>query len=101
MVCGAGTAGCVLANRLSSDRSKKVLVLERGTFIADTIGKIPFLSSLRLVLGFYGTKINTEPQAELRDRCPEVWVGKMVGGGSAVNCTIYTRGSFGERASSE
>ncbi len=99
IICGAGTAGCVLANRLSAPasdgRRPKVLVLERGTFISDPIARIPFLSSLRLHLNFYATGIKTAPQKQLLDKRHDVWVGKLVGGGSAVNCCIYTRGSYG------
>ncbi|KAE8215636.1 hypothetical protein CF327_g1116 [Tilletia walkeri] len=96
IVIGAGTAGCVLANRLSQDGSKQVLVLERGTYMSDTVAKIPLLSSGRAMQEFYTTAIKSEPQSAFEGRTSTLQVGRMVGGSSAINATVYSRGAHCE-----
>ncbi|KAE8225202.1 hypothetical protein CF319_g2008 [Tilletia indica] len=76
IVIGAGTAGCVLANRLSQDGSKQVLVLERGTYMSDTVAKIPLLSSGRAMQEFYTTTIKSEPQSAFEGRTSTLQVGR-------------------------
>ena len=46
-------------------------------------------------MGGFSTKIASVPQPGIGQRKATVWVGKLVGGGSAVNCCIYTRPGFG------
>ncbi|KAE8206267.1 hypothetical protein A4X06_0g76 [Tilletia controversa] len=79
-IIGAGTAGSVLANRLFQDGSKQVLVLERGTYMSDTLAKIPLLSAARSLQDFYTTTIKSEPQPGFEGRTSAVQIGRMVGG---------------------
>lgn len=92
IIIGAGTAGCVLANRLSEDPQTDVLVVEAGAHdITQPMAHIPggcgFLMGKRVNWQF-----NTVPQPELNNR--RIWFpqGKTLGGTSAINAMIYMRG---------
>ncbi|OSX60725.1 hypothetical protein POSPLADRAFT_1048097 [Postia placenta MAD-698-R-SB12] len=95
-VLGGGTAGCVLANRLSQDASVSVLVTERGGVNNGWITRIPFLS-MQFVLGGLSTRIwKSVPQNGMNDRVFELAGGHSLGGASKVNVMLYTRGVPGE-----
>ncbi|WP_338689054.1 MULTISPECIES: GMC family oxidoreductase [unclassified Bradyrhizobium] len=90
IIVGAGSAGCVLANRLSADPARKVLVLEAGRaapLASDIPSDWPTMFNTAVDWGFY-----TEPQAGCRGRRVFWPRGKMVGGSGAMNAMIYIRG---------
>lgn len=87
-----GTAGCVLASRLSEDPSTSVLVLERGP-IADTYASlIPMISAAIYRKDTLAVFAKSEPQAYANDRVVEIVRGSALGGTSRVNGMLYTRG---------
>ncbi|HYD59040.1 MAG TPA: choline dehydrogenase [Noviherbaspirillum sp.] len=92
VIVGAGSAGCVLANRLSADPSVTVCLLEAGPpdrspFIRLPIGIIALMMSKTLNWRYF-----TEPQRQLDNRRLFWPRGKTLGGCSASNAMIYTRG---------
>ena len=90
IIVGAGSAGCVLANRLSADPHRKVLVLEAGRaapLASDIPSDWPTMFNTAVDWGYY-----TEPQAGCRGRRIFWPRGKMVGGSGAINAMIYIRG---------
>lgn len=92
IIVGAGSAGCVLANRLTEDGSARVLLLEAGG--AD---RHPYIS-IPLGLGrmhdsrMFDWGYETEPEPALNGRRIEAMRGKVLGGSSSINVMAYTRG---------
>ena len=92
VIVGAGSAGCVLANRLSEDPTHRVLLLEAGgrdwhPFIHMPAG-LAKIAGLKSINWDY----TTVPQAQLGGR--EMWCprGKVLGGSSSINAMCYIRG---------
>jgi choline dehydrogenase len=91
IIIGAGSAGCVLANRLSEDPSVKVLLLEAGGRDTQKEIHIPLAFS-KLFKGSCDWTYFTEPEPRLANRSLYWPRGKVLGGSSSINAMIYIRG---------
>jgi choline dehydrogenase len=92
IIIGAGSAGCVLAERLSEDPRIQVLLLEAGTQGSSLLNDTPAMT-VKLI-GNPQTDWNhiAEPDPTLNGRAVGWAAGKMLGGGSAINGLVYIRG---------
>ena len=93
IVVGAGSAGCVLANRLSTHSENRVLLLEAGGRDSNTLFRLPMLMGRLMHSGIYNWKYYTEPEAHLEGRRVFWPRGKVLGGSSTINGMIYVRGN--------
>lgn len=92
VIVGGGTAGCVLASRLSEDPSVRVALVEAGPrdrspLLTVPAGVIKVAGDPRFNWGYM-----TEPQAELGGRRLPFVQARVLGGGSSINGMVYTRG---------
>jgi choline dehydrogenase len=92
IIVGAGTAGCVLASRLSEDRHTKVLLLEAGGADSKKEIHIPLAFS-KLFRSEIDWNYSTEPEPHLDGRRLCWPRGKVLGGSSSMNAMIYIRGN--------
>lgn len=93
IVVGAGSAGCVLANRLSADPSRTVMLLEAGGSDASPLLKMPAATDLYAIGNpRFDWRFMTEPDPS-RDGRRDLWPrGKVLGGSSSINAMVYMRG---------
>ena len=93
IVVGAGSAGCVLANRLSQDPANRVLLLEAGSRDTNYLFRLPMLMGKLMHSGIYNWKYETEPEPHLDGRQVFWPRGRVLGGSSTINGMIYVRGN--------
>jgi len=93
VIIGAGSAGCVLADRLSADSRNSVMVLEFGGSDRSVLIQMPAALSIPMNMAKYNWRYETEPEPHLAGRrlhCPR---GKVIGGSSSINGLVYVRGN--------
>jgi choline dehydrogenase len=92
IIVGAGSAGCVLADRLTEDGRSSVLLLEYGGSDRSIFIQMPAALSIPMHSKTYNWGYETEPEPHLGGRriaCPR---GKVLGGSSSINGMVYVRG---------
>jgi len=92
LIAGAGTAGCVLANRLSEDPNNKVCLIEAGPKDSHPFIRVPALVGAALTLKHLSWGLDTVPQENLNGRRIPIPRGRVLGGSSSVNGMVYFRG---------
>ena len=93
VIVGAGSAGCVLANRLSADPDCSVLLIEAGRKDRNPLFRLPMLMGRLFHSGIYNWSYHTEPVPSLVGRSLYWPRGKVLGGSSTINGMVYVRGN--------
>lgn len=96
IIVGAGSAGCVLAARLTEDPHVRVLLLEAGPRDRHPLIHIPLGMGKMHEWNMFDWGYHTEPEPALNGRRIEASRGKVLGGSSSVNVMAYTRGHRGD-----
>ncbi len=93
VIVGAGSAGCVLANRLTEDGKHSALVLEYGGSDRSIFVQMPSALSIPMGMEKYDWRYYTEPEPGLGGRRLHTPRGKVLGGSSSINGLVYVRGN--------
>lgn len=92
IIVGAGSAGCVLANRLSEQPEHRVLLIETGGSDKSIFIQMPTALSIPMNTDKYAWQYHTQPEPYLDDRIMHCPRGKVLGGSSSINGMVYVRG---------
>ncbi len=92
IIVGAGSSGCVLANRLSENPSNRVLLLEAGGKDLNPMIHLPIMCGALFPLPLNNWHFNSEPDPNLENRKIFIPRGKTLGGSSSINGMVYIRG---------
>jgi choline dehydrogenase-like flavoprotein len=92
VIVGAGTAGCVLASRLSEDPGTRVVVIEAGPLDRHPLIHIPATVAAAIATPKLNWRFATVPQAHLNGRSISIPRGHVVGGSGSINGMVYFRG---------
>jgi len=92
VIVGAGTAGCVLANRLSADPEVRVALVEAGPRDSHPFIHIPAAVGAAIGTPAIGWGYATAPQTQLDGRRVPIPRGRVLGGSSSINGMVYNRG---------
>ncbi len=93
IIVGAGSAGCVLANRLTENRDNRVLLIEAGPTDRDPMIKIPLLWMQFVKNKYHDWGYETQPEPHMDNREIECVRGKVLGGCSSINAMTVVRGN--------
>jgi choline dehydrogenase len=93
VIVGAGSAGCVLADRLTADGRHRVLLLEYGGSDRSIFIQMPSALSIPMNMAKYNWFYHTEPEPHLAGRSMHTPRGKVLGGSSSINGLVYIRGN--------
>jgi 4-pyridoxate dehydrogenase len=96
VIVGGGSAGCVLANRLSEDGAASVLLIEAGGRDLHPFIHIPLGMGKMHERDMFNWGYRTEPEPNMNGREIEAMRGKVLGGSSSINVMAYTRGNSGD-----
>src|SRR4030095_10332977 len=96
VIVGGGSAGCVLASRLSEGGAASRLLIERGGGDLNPLIHIPLGMGKMHEYGMFNWGYHTEPEPNMNGRRIEAMRGKVLGGSSSINVMAYTRGHRGD-----